>query len=362
MTHALELAGVSVFTDEALSVEVNYFDALGVALAGAKAFVLIIPERRNTSWWLQLEIQAALGRSATGNLLFFPVLLPGREVTVDLNGYRWINASPGEKDFRSAADLIAKALAGSAAPEEPSEQLRAARQLIALMDTDLYRAPLAAASVLDTLATFIGSEDDAPEQIEMLRSALSWGEMHLGEEHRSVVSLRVRFKNVLAASERYEESLSLVTKSLRTAATARERAEALAELAGLRLASGDLEGARALYHQVLEASPDTGSRQARLNALASLAAIARQSGDTHEAAALYRNVLGSADRYLDPQLRAIAILGLAQTTHDLPVGAMQPYLNEVLWLARTAQSSDPFGAEAKTWELLLRQVEGETTP
>lgn len=299
LAEQLRLGGVSVFDAQSITAGENFAQALSTAIAQARAFVLLVPESE-TSEWVEKETQAAVARSASDGLPVLPVLLPGRQSAGDVLRFRYLQVGT-ERDFSQVVDVVASVLRSAPYASLSAAGLRLSF-LSSLLDSDLNRAPHAAALVLEEISQTVGGDvEDFERQLAVLRHATEWGERNLGPSHPSMASLRYRLVEVLGRSGRHEESIELRRRALELSVTPEERVELGLGLANQLVAYGLLEEATVYYGQSLELALASGSDSAAAAALVGLGTAARAMGDLNGARTYFERAvdLTSIHRWVD---------------------------------------------------------------
>lgn len=337
----LRQAGITVFWDrEDIKVGEAVTQALSSAIAEARAFVLLDPGRMSSSTFIHKEIRAAIARSATSGVPVLPVLLPGREPASEIGSFRYIRVA-SDDDFSPVVQVVKSVLNAANRSRPTSAGLRLSF-LSSLLNTDLGQAPRAAAVLLDEIAQTVGvSNRVTGRQLAVLREAAHWGEVNLGPEHPSVVSLRYRLTKALLRSGRYEESLGLSEEAVRTSSSPEERLEASLNLGNALLASGREEAATERFQESLHLARSTNSESASGTAIGALATLARMRGDLTVSRRLFEEAVEITTRVGQPSARVSALIGLCEVAAQMgDAESTRHYADEALWLSRTALARD----------------------
>ena len=306
LAHALRQAGISVFWDrDSTAPGETIHDALAKALSEARAFVFLHPVEVGSSGFLQLETDAALSRSKSGGLLVLPVLLPGREPTGDIGTFRYIRLKSSE-DLGPVVEVVAKALDSKGVPA--STPGRYMSFLSALLRTDLAQAPQAASLVLDEISS---TAEGRPEDLEVLRAALDWGEHNLRPDHPAVRSSRYQLSHLLQLVGRYEESAALSGDVLASSDNPFDRLSAGINLGNALAALGDLGAAEGRYREVLFLADQLGNRSAEGAAFVALASVALRRGDLELARSQFQKAVDVTSQTGDTSARVSALVGLS---------------------------------------------------
>lgn len=340
LVNELQLAGLSVAWDRDFLPGTSITESLQKGIAESKAFVLLVPEEVDSSEFLRRETDTAMVRSATGDLLVLPVLLPGRKPAGDVARFRYISVE-SERNLSSVAEVVSKAVHSAGMPRPTGERLRVFF-LATLLRTDLARAPLAASLVLDEISQSVVSDiDDVGQQLTVLRDAVGWGRAHLGTHHPSVTLLMHRLVDALLRSGRYEESIELSRAALDTTTNPKDRLEASINLGNALLAVGRDSEAEHYYHEALAVAQTLSSDSASGIAWVALGTLARQRGDRSQAQMLLEEAIRVTEKLIHPRTRVNALLGLCEIFIEKGEDARgAQYAEEALWLTRTALSGD----------------------
>lgn len=332
----LRRAGVSVFGDRSIEVAETMDSALSTAIAEARVFVLIHPGQVGSSSFVHRETQAALSRGTSEGLPVLPVMLPGREPVGDIGSYRYVRVSTPE-DFAPVIAIVLDLLRETRLPKGRSVAAQRLSFLSSLLHTDLSQAPQAAAVVLDEIARTVGGGSRyVARQLDLLRDATSWAEIHLGPDHPSAVSLRFRLTDALLRAKRYDESSALSGKSVDASTAPTDRLEASLKLGYALLDDGRLEEAQLQYQESLQLARQTDSRSAEATSLVALGTLARMGGDLAQARLLYRRAVDLTAGMSQPSVRIGALIGLCEVTAGTgDPDARRRYAEEALWLSRT---------------------------
>lgn len=344
LSNQLRLAGLSVWRDrDALQGE-PLTESLSRGITNSTAFVLLVPREADSSKFLQLEIDTALVRSATGNLLVFPVVLPGRTFTGDVSRFRCIRVE-SEETFAPVIELVSKAVLTAGMPG-PTEARAGARLRVSflstLLRTDLAQAPLAASLVLDEISQSVTSDiNDVAQQLEVLQSAVEWGRTHLGSDHRSVILLMYRLAELLFKYGHYEESVQLNQVALNTTKNPKDKLEASINLGNALLAMGRSGEAEQCYRAALTVARDLTFPSATGTALVALGTLAQRRNDRTEARTLFEEAIRVTTGLNHPSARINALLGLCELWEEIADDATRKqYAEEALWISQTALSGD----------------------
>ncbi len=341
LTDALRMAGLDVKSDRQIRLGDDLKSSLAKGISESRALVFLVPEA--VGHGQKLELETAMLRNATGNLLIFPVQIPGRStLPYDIARFRYINLK-SEWDLDPVVEVVAKALRSAVAPTISTAALRASF-LSTLLHTDLNRAPLAAALILDEISQTVETDIvEVVQQLDILREAAYWGRRHLGSNHPSVTILMYRLAAALLRSGEYEESEQLSRQVLATTTNPRDRLEANVNLGNVLLAMGREGEAERYYQDVLSVARFTTDPAAGI-ALVALGTIALRRGDRDNARAFFEEAVHRSTKLADPNTRVNALLGLCEVlleTGENPKGMQYAeYVEEALWLTRTELKGD----------------------
>lgn len=336
LAEQLRRAGVTVFWDLDMAVGSSIERSISRAIAQAKIFVLLHPGHVSPSSFLERETQAALMRSASAGLPVLPVMLPGREPVGEVGAYRYVRVR-SEADFGPVIKVVLDLLRDARPKKSRSVVAQRLSFLSALLHTDLAQAPQAAAVVLDEIAQTVGGGSQyVVRQLDLLRDATTWAEMHLGPEHPSAVSLRFRLLQALLRSNLNDESLAMSLSSLDAHTAPIDRLEASLNLGHALLANGHHDEAEQLYEQALELARDTDSLSAEATSLVALGTMARMRGDLARAGSLYARAVALTSGSSQPTARVEALIGLCEVTAESGESEnLIRYAKEALWLSET---------------------------
>lgn len=342
LANELRLAGLNVLWDRGdIRIGAPIAESLRKHITESTAFVLLVPEDAAPSDPLRREIETALVRSATGDLLLLPVLLPGRKPAGNMARFRYIRVE-SEWDFSPVARVVSTAVRSKSVVPAQAEAESRVSFLSTLLRTDLARAPMAASLVLDEISQSVGSDKDAGfQQLHVLREALEWGRAQLGDHHPSVTLLMYRLADVLLELGDYAESADLSRYVLGTTANPKDTLAASFNLGNALVAMGRDSEAEQYYQAALDVARKFSTDSAAGTALVALGTIARRRGNRADAQALFEEAVHVTTSLAYPSARVNALIGLCEIFNETgDVGRGRPYAEEALWLARTALSGD----------------------
>lgn len=331
----LREAGVDTFWDRDIPAGLPVREAVSEAIAAAKIFVLLHPGHHGSSDFIGLETQAAITRSLAGDLRLIPVLLPGRPPIDDIGAFQYVGAD-SEHDFKYVVQLIVDAL-GAPARAHPSDRDRRQSLLRSLLESDLGKAPQAAALVLDEIASSFETDPSGDgEEFDLLYRATQWAEQHLGIRHRSHVSLRYQLSAALLHAGRYEESIGLSRRILENATTEREKLEVGVNLGYALFQIGSLDAASDQYQTVMYMAQRNDSPSVLTTCLVALGSIARAYGDYARAEHYYERALEVSAHFVQSSARIGALIGLSEIAAQTgDTEAERRWADEAVWLSRT---------------------------
>lgn len=339
LAERLRRAGLSVFAVQNVATGEVVAEAMSMAIAEARSFVLLVPEG-GASQYVQKEIQAAVARSVSDGLPVLPVLLSGREPTEDVIRFRYLRAE-AEGNFADVVDLVGDILRSADHASPSADGLRLSF-LSSLLDTDLFGSPHAAALVLEEISQTVGGgAEEFERQLAVLRLATEWGEIHLGPSHPSVALLRHRFADVLGRAGQNLESIELRRRIMEESTSPEGRTEAGLGLANQLVAVGQLAEAITYYQQSLDVASQSGSDSVAAASLVGLGTVARVQGDVTSARMYLEQAVGLTTYLAEPSARAAALIGLCELLNEAgDVEESHRYVEEALWLSRTMLASD----------------------
>lgn len=319
----LRSAGLAVFDPEAIGTGELIHRAIESAIAAADLFIFLDPGRSGAGGWASTELAWAMERATAGDLPLLPVLVrDGRGVTESISSrFRGVTIERGDANTPAvveAALAILNDRTGISPTPSSARPKPATDTLLRLLDTDLAKAPAAAAVVVDELVRRVPRGDSrGAKRLEMLRRISGWASESLGLNHPSAVSAQAQLARALEDLGRFKEASAVLSSSLEEANRSIGSDSSVSLDLSLRLArahqrQGNLETSRAVLEHVLSAAAASGNRHAAAIAGLALAEVLAQEGRSDASRAALFKALELGDDGGDEQARLATLLRLAR--------------------------------------------------